>query len=65
MATSRFNQLAKASEKKRDILTKKLKREINDLYSKLYKDLSKKIDNMPNNVSQFYLEQLQKEFCGV
>ena len=53
MATSRFNQLAKASEKKRDILTKKLKREINDLYSKLYKDLSKKIDNMPNNVSQF------------
>ena len=61
MATSRFNQLAKASEKKRDILTKKLKREINDLYSKLYKDLSKKIDSMPNNVGQFYLEQLQKE----
>ena len=60
MATSRFNQLAKASEKKRDILTKKLKREINDLYSKLYKDLSKKIDNMPKNASQFYLEQLQK-----
>ena len=61
MATSRFNQLAKASEKKRDILTKKLKREINDLYSKLYKDLSKKIENMPKNASQFYLEQLQKE----
>ena len=60
MATSRFNQLAKASEKKRDILTKKLKKEINTLYLNLYKDLSKKIDNMPSNASQFYLEQLQK-----
>ena len=61
MATSNFNSLAKASEKKRDILTKKLKKQINSLYTGLYKDLSKKIDNMPKNASQFYLEKLQEE----
>ena len=61
MASNRFNELAKASEKKRDILTKKLKKEINSLYTDLYKDLSKKIETMPANAGQFYLEQIQKE----
>ena len=61
MASNRFNELAKASEKKRDILTKKLKKEINSLYTDLYKDLSKKIEAMPANAGQFYLEQIQKE----
>ena len=60
MATSNFNSLAKASEKKRDILTKKLKKQINSLYTDLYKDLSKKIDNMPANAKQLYLEELKK-----
>ena len=60
MATSNFNSLAKASEKKRDILTKKLKKQINSLYTDLYKYLSKKIDNMPANSKQLYLEELKK-----
>ncbi|MGL5766717.1 MAG: hypothetical protein ACRCX8_13855 [Sarcina sp.] len=61
MASNKFNELAKASEKKRDLLTRKLSKEINSLYQGLYRELNKKLSKMPSNASEAYLRSIQKE----